>query len=93
MSKNSVKSVFYHLTLVGVGLAIGLATGICVMLPKTQPSAALIERCRRQIEAINSLPEAECKRFWQIIATSPTLKERWAVTAAIAAIELAGENP
>lgn len=93
MSKKRIENVFCPLALVGTGLAAGLAAGMCAMMPKTQPSAALVERCRRAVEAVDSLPEAEYRRFWEVTVASPSLTERWAITRAIAEIKLAGENP
>lgn len=71
------------------GLVIGLGAGVLIMMPRTEVDRALVERCRRQVEGIEAMPEPDRTRFWEITRENEALREHWAIVAAIADIKIA----
>lgn len=71
------------------GMVVGVAAGVLGMLPKTQVNRQLVDRCRRQMAYIDRLPERDRARFWAQTDGNALLREKWAITAHIAEIQLA----
>lgn len=73
----------------GLGLIFGVTAGVVGMLPKTQPSRAWVENAQRQVRHLDTLSEAQQKRFWEVTMANQQLREAWAVRLALADVGFA----
>ena len=73
------------------GVIVSATAVTLALMPRLTPSRRWVEDARRQFAHLESLPEAQQRRFWKQTQASRELRETWAVRAALAEVKFADE--